>query len=130
MNNRIIYITNLVSVEEYARLCRVTTRAIRVRIRNKRVSAARFGGFSFVDAEKSPPARRVSRHQKRLPGPATLPAGIDYRSLITPERFATGRKMRADRIYRAILTGKLKAVVAASMVFVSKVECENFLKTG
>ena len=38
--------------------------------------------------------------------------------------------MRADRIYRGILTDKLKAVIAAEVVFVNKSECERFLIEG
>lgn len=130
MDNHIIYIRNLVSVEKYARLCGVSSRTIHARIRNKRVCAARFGGYSFIDVEKSPPARRVNWHKQRQPGSPGLVAGIDYRSLITPERFAVNRKMRADRIYRAVLTGKLKAVIAAEVVFVNKQQAEEFLREG
>ncbi len=130
MDNDILYLRNLVSIEKYARLCGVTSRTIHARIRNKRVSAAHFGGYSFIDVEKSPPARRVNWHKQRYRGPAGLVAGIDYRSLVTPERLADSRKMCTSRIYRAILTGRLKAVIAGEVVFVNKQAVEEFLKTG
>ena len=99
-------------------------------IRSKRLSTVRIGGYYFIDIEKSPPERRVNPHEKPEIGKANLPPGIDYGNLITPEQFANSRKMRASRIYRAILTGQLRAVIAGDTVFVDKGDVEDFLKAS
>lgn len=125
-----IKLENFLSVKQYAWLCGVPNRTIYGRIRSKRVSVVRIGGYYFIDIKKSPPEKRVSRHTKPMKGKADLPPGIDYGNLITPEQFADSRKMRASRIYRAILTGQLRAVIAGDTVFVDKDEAANFLKTG
>ena len=94
------------------------------------MSTVRIGGYYFIDIEKSPPERRVNPHEKPEIGKANLPPGIDYGNLITPEQFANSRKMRASRIYKAILTGQLRAVIAGDTVFVDKGDVEDFLKAS
>lgn len=125
-----IILKNFLSVAEYAQRCGVPTRTIHYRVKKRTVSSIKLCGYSFIDVEKSHPEKRADYRGKHLLQKASLPPEVAALNLITVKQYARSKKMRADRIYDSIITGKLQAIVIGDTVFVDKAEVSSVLGSG
>lgn len=122
LNTTFIIMQHWMLASEYAKACGVSSYAITQRIKNGRVSAKKIDGEWVVDAACTPPLKKLPGWKVVLPAfqwPATMPPSHE---LVWVERLVRARNMRSDRVYRAILFGKIRAWGVSGRVLVSKAE--------
>lgn len=113
---------NFVSAKEYARLCGVPVSTIFHRVKNKNVSAITVNKYHFIDIEKSPPQKRVNYYKKSEVQPASVPADINLKDLVSVKKYARRKRMRCDTIFERIILGKLATVIIGDSIFVNRKE--------
>lgn len=114
-------------VADYAKLCGVSTRNIRDRIRAKSIRCVKIDNFYAINASLSPPVRRINPH--RLPrGKALSTVSFSFDGLRQVGSFARGKHISAEVLFEAILTGKLDGYVIGDKVYVKPAEAEQFYK--
>lgn len=90
------------------------------RVKKRNVSAITVNGHHFIDIQKSPPKKRVNYHKKSEVQPASVPADINLKDLVTVKKYARGKEMRCDSIFERIILGKLGAVIIGDTIFINK----------
>jgi hypothetical protein len=112
-------IPHLVDMPTYARLCGIDVRAVQKRMKQKKLAFTKVDDLTLIDTLASPPIKKLPRSYK--PGTLIITAeGHILQSLVRVTRLALKNGITPDRFYRAILLGKLKAVMIAGETFISK----------
>lgn len=127
----IYHLPHYKTVQSYAKMCGVNTYTIADRVKLKRVFLTIIGKKKFVNVSQNPvthffkeeyrltPEERVIRAEKY----PQIPDG-----LIAVKEFAAKHKMRTDKIYELIITGKLDAWQIENISFVSITDCLALIK--
>ena len=115
---------NYVSVEEYAKLCRKSRRAIMDRIKAKSISVMKVDGYYAINIIASPPLSRVNPHKIKAGG-GTHVSHHELRCVIT---WCWGKEIRCYPFLRAIINGKLEAWLIGDEVFARAEDLEAFRK--
>jgi hypothetical protein len=112
-------IPHLVDVPTYAKLCGINVRSLQKRMKQKRVVFTVVDDLILIDTLASPPIKKVPQGYK--PGAFTInTGGFILQSLVRVTRLAQKNGITPDRFYRAILLGKIKAVMIAGETFIFK----------
>lgn len=117
INLSVTYIPHLVDVPTYAILCGIDVRGLQRRMKKKRVAFTTVDDLILIDTLTSPPIKKLPKSFK----PAALQinsGGIILQQLVRVTRLGVKKGITPDRFYRAILLGKLKAVMIAGELFV------------
>lgn len=114
-------------VKEYAKMCGVSPRNIRDRIRARSIRYVKKDSFYFINAVLSPPVRRINPAKPARPKENTTPH-FSFEGLREVGFFARGKHFTEGIIYEAILTGKLNGYVIGDKVFIHPSEAEEFYK--
>ncbi len=114
-------------VKEYAKLCGVSVRNIRDRIRARSIRYVKIDNFYFVNATLSPPVRRVNPF-KPSQGNGHSTVDFSFDSLLEIGVYCRGKHFSEGIIYEAILTGKLEGYVIGDKVFVNPSNAEEFYR--
>ncbi len=123
-----IIISDLITVEECAKRCKVQPRAIYARLKNGTISGIRIGNYAFVNPLSSPPKRVMNEFDNLHVPPYKLPDNLKPADLISLGTFVHKKKMRGDWIYTQAMLGKLRSVIICEVVFVPLSEAEEILK--
>jgi hypothetical protein len=120
-----------VSVEEYARLCGVSVRNIRDRIRAKSISFIKVDIFYAVNVRLSPPQKAINT-QWRILGKKTPYATLNFpvNSLKEIGTLCRGKHFSEGIIYEAVLINKLDGYIIGDKVFVNAADAENYYRNA
>lgn len=118
---------NYYGVKDYSKLCGVSERNIRDRIKARSVSYVKLSGFCFINAHASPPVQRVNPF-KPVRGNGLRVQSFSFDGLKEVGVFCRGKHFSEGIVYEAILTDKLDAYIIADKVFIKPPEAEEFYK--
>ncbi len=114
---------NYVSVEQYAKLCRKSKRAIMDRIRGGSISAIKVDGYYAINTVVNPPLHTVNPHHKRKGG-----AHASYHDLRCIISWCNGKGIRSYPYLRAVINGQLEGWLIGEEVFARLGDLEAFRK--
>lgn len=115
---------NYVSVDDYAKLCRVPRRTVIDRINAHAISAIKVDGYLAVNIVTNPPLKDMRGKKKRTGGGAH----VTHTELCCVVTWCHGKNMRSYPYLRAIINGKLNGIVIGGEVFANKTDMEAFRK--
>ena len=115
-------------VKDYARMCGVSVRNIRDRIRARSIRYVKIDNFYFVNAVASPPVRRLNPFRPPK-GNGLSSVGFSFDNLREAGVFCRGKHFSEGVIYEAILTGKLEGYVIGNKVFIHPFEAEEYYRS-
>ncbi len=114
-------------VSDYAKMCSVSPRNIRDRIRAGSIRFMKLDGFCFVNAMLSPPVKRINPSKPARPSGAP-PSHFPFEGLREVRSFARGKRFPEGVFFEAILTGRLDGYIIGDKVFVKPEEAEHFYR--
>ncbi len=115
---------NYVSVEEYAKLCGKTRRAIMDRIKANGVSAIKVDGYYAINVIASPPVKHNHPSARETKSSVHV-AHHELRCVIT---WCWGKRYRCYPFLRAIINGKIEGWLIGDEVFAKAEDLEAFRK--
>lgn len=120
---------NFYGVEDYARLCGVSARNIRDRIRAGSIAYLKVDKHYAIDAISSPPLNKLNPHWRKFkkPGIRLIPFPLD--DLREVYSFCRGKHFSENIIYKAILLNKIDGYVLGDTVFVNRHQAVAYYKT-
>jgi hypothetical protein len=116
------------SVEDYAKLCGVSPRNIRDRIKARTIKTVKLQHLYFVNSFLSPPTRRINPHQLPAPNPAP-PQTFSFDDLREVRDFARGHHIAEYLVFEKILCGKIDGYVVGDKTFVKQHDALNYFST-
>ncbi len=110
-------------VSDYAKMCSVSPRNIRDRIRAGSIRFVKLDGFCFINAMQSPPVKRINPSRPARPNGAAI-SPFSFEGLREVRSFSRGKRISDGVLFEAILTGRLDGYVVGDKVFVRPDEAE------
>jgi len=120
---------NYYGIEDYARLCGVSARNIRDRIRAGSIPFLKVGKYYAIDAKGTPPQNRLNPHWRNIKTPSFSHIPFPTKDLREVGSFSKGRHYSEGVVYKAILLNKLDGYVLGDHVFVNKDAADAIYKT-
>lgn len=113
---KITFVDHLITVEEYAKRCKLKIPSAHKRIRNCGVPSIYIDGLKLVDISTFAPVKKLRRNiAGQYPvEEQTLRLG----DLARVTKLCKEKNMAGDRVYRNILAGNIEAVFIAGEAFV------------
>jgi len=112
-------------VEDYAKLCGVSPRNIRDRIRANTLRTVKLQHYHFINAFISPPVKHINPHRLPKPQPAP-PPGFSFDGLREVRAFSRGQHIAEYKVYDKILCGKIDGYVIGDKTFVKPQDVLNY----
>lgn len=112
-----------VSVEDYAKRCSISRRSVMNRIAVRSIYAIKVDGYLAVDIGASPPKKFIHASEPHNGG-----ARNSYTDLRCVIWWCSGKQLKADRFFRAIIVGTIEAWVIGGEVFARATDLEAFKK--
>jgi hypothetical protein len=104
-----IILSELSTVEEYARMCGVKVTTIFYRHHKKSISTIVIDGSVYVDSKASPPVRYLSHHHKKPFRPVTLPGNCNPDHLVSIFSYTFKKRIRPDNFYIMAIQNKIQS---------------------
>lgn len=120
---------NFYSVEDYARLCGVSARNIRDRIKAGSIAFLKVDKHYAIDAAQSPPLKSINPHWRKNKKNIIRRIPFLLNDLREVYSFCRGQHFSDNIIYKAILTNKIDGYVLGDSVFVNRHEAIAYYKT-
>ncbi|MBI4947166.1 MAG: hypothetical protein HY840_12295 [Bacteroidetes bacterium] len=114
-------LSNLISVANYAALRGTQTEAVYKRIRRGGIKPVTIGGIWFIDKELYPANVRVAPakpHSENSIDYYGKMEGVEIRNLQSVKDYAKQAKKLKYKVYEAIISGIIKAVIINGIAFI------------
>ena len=117
-----IILNELSTLEEYAKMCDVTTKTIIYRHNKGSLASIEIDGYIFVDSKASPPEKFLSYHNKRRVHPIRLPDNLNPKDFVSIISYSERKKVRGHNYYGLAIMNKIQSVAIGNIVFILKSE--------
>jgi hypothetical protein len=120
----IVRMEHFATLQEYTEMGNLSVATVHNRIRSKSIAYLRIGGKVMIDIRTSPPKRTYYK-KHRAPELPVLTAAVNVKELIHVISYCNRKSRRANFVFNAILTGRIRGVILGNEIFAYKHEVES-----
>lgn len=120
----IVRMEHFATLQEYTAMGNLAPATVHNRIRSKSIAYLKIGSKIMIDIKTSPPKRTYYK-KHRQPEFPVLTASANVKELVQVISYCNRKSRRANFVFNAILTGRIRGVVLGNEVFAYKHEVES-----